>query len=750
VINWLGKILCRDTFRSMKAWILFFYAGCLAPLSCTLAEDGPPKAAVHEVEDEYWGVKITDPYRWMENVAQDAEAQSWLKAQSDFTRKTLDALPGYVKLQARISELVNSEPATITRPHMLANGNLFYMKTIAGQNTAKLYFRKAASADEVLLVDPDAFGKQDGKPRAINFYEPSWDGSHVAFGISTQGSEDASIRIVETATGEESNEVIPRCEGSVVSWLPDGRHFVYTQLQKLEKGQSESEKYLNSKTRFHELGSDPERDEVYLASGANPTVQFTPQQAAAILLVPGCDFCFATVNNFVANEQKLYAAPLNDLGPNTKWTQLCDLDDQVTGFGLFGSDFYFLTHKDAPKFKIVVRNFRDGKLGSAEEVVPESDKVIQEIISARDGVYYTASDGVDCRLYKVGKAEPHTSVEISLPYEGWPSFYGIEEQIVGNLQTPGLLVNLTSWTRAASYYKYDPDQETMVALNLQPEGPYDHPADLVSEELKVKSHDGTLVPLSVRGLKTFKKDGTHPLWLQGYGSYGIVDEPYFSPSMLAAFEHGMWQAVAHVRGGGVGGDAWHRAGMKTTKPNTWKDFISCGEYLVQNGYSARDKLAGLGGSAGGILIGRAVTERPDLFAVACPVVGALDALRSELTPNGPPNIPEFGTVKIKTEFEALREMSTYEHIVPGTKYPALLFYHGYNDPRVPVWMSAKAAARFQADTTSGKPVLLDIDYESGHGIGNTRAQQIRRLTDLLAFMLWQVDDPEFQPVKAKS
>jgi prolyl oligopeptidase len=185
--------------------------------------------------------------------------------------------------------------------------------------------------------------------------------------------------------------------------------------------------------------------------------------------------------------------------------------------------------------------------------------------------------------------------------------------------------------------------------------------------------------------------------------------------------------------------------MKATKPNTWKDFIACGEYLIQHGYAAKDKLTAIGGSAGGILIGRAVTERPDLFAAACPIVGALDMLRAENTPNGPPNIPEFGTVKIKDEFEALLAMSTYQHIVPGTKYPALLFYHGFNDPRVPVWMSAKAAARFQAATSSGKPVLLDIDYESGHGIGSTQAQLIRRRTDVLAFLLWQVGDPNFQP-----
>jgi prolyl oligopeptidase len=321
---------------------------------------------------------------------------------------------------------------------------------------------------------------------------------------------------------------------------------------------------------------------------------------------------------------------------------------------------------------------------------------------------------------------------------------------MGDLRTPGVLVSLTSWTVAEGFYRYDPGDGTSRALNLRPLGPYDHPSNLISEELKVKSYDGTLVPLSVLGMDTFKKDGSRPVLLQGYGAYGIVDEPAYSPVMLAALEHGMWRAVAHVRGGGVYGDAWHRAGMKATKPNTWKDFIACGEYLIDNGYSDKEKLAGISGSAGGILIGRAVTERPDLFSVACPIVGALDMLRAEFTANGPPNIPEFGTVKNKAEFDALREMSTYEHISPGTAYPALLFYHGYNDPRVAVWMSAKTAARFQVDTTSGKPVLLDIDYGSGHGIGNTRAQQICRSTDVLAFMLWQFGDPEFQPSKPKS
>jgi prolyl oligopeptidase len=233
--------------------------------------------------------------------------------------------------------------------------------------------------------------------------------------------------------------------------------------------------------------------------------------------------------------------------------------------------------------------------------------------------------------------------------------------------------------------------------------------------------------------------------LSGYGGYGIIDEPRYQPVDQVFWEHGIWLTTAHIRGGGIYGDEWHLAGQKANKTNTWKDFIACGEYLINEKYAARNKLAGIGGSAGGITIGRAVTDRPDLFSVAFPFVGLLDSLRFETTANGPPNIPELGTVKDEAGFKALREMSTYDHIRDGTSYPAILLYHGYNDPRVDVWMSAKAGARFQAATASGKPVLLDIDYESGHGIGNTRSQNIRLTTDLLAVLLWQFGDPEFQP-----
>jgi prolyl oligopeptidase len=283
---------------------------------------------------------------------------------------------------------------------------------------------------------------------------------------------------------------------------------------------------------------------------------------------------------------------------------------------------------------------------------------------------------------------------------------------------------------------------------LQPLGPFDAPTDLVATEVRVKSHDGAMVPLSIIHKKTVVLDGNNPTLLYGYGSYGITEEPGFNPTRLAWLERGGVYAVANVRGSAVYGQDWYKAGYKATKPNTWKDLIACAEYLIAQKYTTSARLGILGGSAGGILVGRAMTERPDLFAAVIPAVGVLDAVRAETTANGVPNIPEFGTVTKEDEFRALLAMSSYHHVKEGTRYPAVLLIHGVNDPRVDVWHSSKMAARLLAASTSGKPVLLDLDYESGHGIGNTKLQRQKQVTDYYAFLLWQEGHPAFQPGKS--
>jgi prolyl oligopeptidase len=308
-----------------------------------------------------------------------------------------------------------------------------------------------------------------------------------------------------------------------------------------------------------------------------------------------------------------------------------------------------------------------------------------------------------------------------------------------------VVISIDSWTHDEAFYKVAGNGGAVTDTGLQVAGRFGAPSDLVAEEVKVKSHDGLEIPLSIVHRKDMKLDGGNPLILEAYGAYGVVDTPGYAPRELAWYELGGVYATCHVRGGGIYGENWHLAGKQLTKPNTWKDAIACGEWLVKNGYTSSAKMALDGGSAGGITVGRAVTERPDLFAVAVPEVGVLNAVRAETSANGVPNIPEFGTVKDKQQFNALLEMDAFHHVQDGVKYPATLLTTGINDPRVPAWESMKMAARLQAASTSGKPVLLDLDYDAGHGQGITKAQRLAQLGSIYAFVLWQAGHPAFQP-----
>jgi prolyl oligopeptidase len=283
--------------------------------------------------------------------------------------------------------------------------------------------------------------------------------------------------------------------------------------------------------------------------------------------------------------------------------------------------------------------------------------------------------------------------------------------------------------------------------HIVPPSPVDF-SDIVSEEVKAKSADGTMVPLSIVHRRDIKMDGSSPAWLEGYGAYGITYDPSFRPTWLAFLEHGGLFAVAHVRGGGEYGEDWHNGGRKLTKQHTIDDFVACAQYLIENKYTSAVKLAGEGTSAGGVTIGGAVTQRPDLFAAALIRVGDSDSLRSELMASGPANIPEFGTVKEPDGFKGLYAMDAYQHVKPETAYPAVLLTTGANDPRVAPWQAAKMTARLQASTNSNKPVLLRVDYDAGHGLGSTKSQRDVELADEVSFLLWQFGMPDFQPASA--
>ena len=719
----------------VRALLVLTAAAFVATALGANAENAPPPFPAKNVPETYYGTVVDDPYRALEDIG-NPEVAAWAKAQADYARATLDSLAGYDALRRRVAELDESAPAIVSSVRLDAKGNVFFTRRAASENTAKLYRREAGGAER-LLVDPDDWQKETGKPHAINYFEPSPDGTLLAFGVSPLGNEDASLYVIDTATRKLIGEPIDRARFPRVSWRPDGRSFFYMRLQERKPGMPATEKYQNGRVWLHGVGTPESADVAVAGMDLSPRMAVRRADLPFVIAIPGSRYAVAVVANGVQRELALYSAPLVTIGkPGTPWTRICDFADQVTGWTVYGEDLYLLTYRNSPRFSIVRTRLGAPDLAQATSIVPASGRVLINLAAAKDGLYIEARDGNVKRLLRRawGAAAPRA---LPAPREGSIDLVATRQEL------DGAIVSLSGWTRARQLYAVNRAGK-MTNTGLQPLGAYDAPEGYVTTEVKLKSHDGALVPLSITHRAQVKLDGSNPTLLYGYGAYGITEEPRYNPMRLAWLERGGVYAVANVRGSSVYGYDWYKAGYKATKPNTWKDFIAAAEYLIAEKYTAKERLSILGGSAGGILVGRAMTERPELFAAVVPLVGALDLVRAETTANGVPNIPEFGTVTKEDEFRALLAMSSYHHVKEGVAYPAVMLMHGINDTRVDYWHSSKMAARLLAATTSGKPVLLNLDYEAGHGAGSTKLQRQRQTADYYAFLLWQTGHPDFQ------
>lgn len=699
-----------------------------------------PKTPVREVTDDYFGTRVTDPYRWLENTS-DPEVVSWMKSQDDYTRAQLAKIPGRDKLLDRIKSLDNA--GAVVASLQVWGGHYFYLKTEPGSDNRKLYVRDTIAAPERLLVDPEKLTTADGKHFSIDYFQPSLDGKYVAYGLSPGGSEDSVLHFLVTATGGGLPDVIDRAQFGQPTWLPGNKSFFYTRTQKLSPSDPPTAKYQKLRVYAHTLGNDPEKDQQVFGYEFSPNVKVTEDDFPLLVYSPAAPKALvALVIHGVKNEKDIYVASF-DANPTAKtvWTKVADDSQEITGLDIHGDDLFLLSHKDASRFKVFRTSLSKPDLANAKLVVPPSEPVVINIAAAADGLYIQDLDGGIGKLrrlsYGTGKVEA-----MKLPFDG------AIQSLVTNPTEPGAWLDLVGWTKPPLWYSLDAKSGKLEDTHIVAPSPVDF-SNIVSEEVKAKSADGTMVPLSIVHRRDIKMDGSSPAWLEGYGAYGITYDPSFRPTWLAFLEHGGLFAVAHVRGGGEYGEDWHNGGRKLTKQHTIDDFIACARYLIENKYTSAAKLAGEGTSAGGVTIGGAVTQRPDLFAAALIRVGDSDSLRSELMASGPANIPEFGTVKDPDGFKGLYAMDAYQHVKPETAYPAVLLTTGANDPRVAPWQAAKMTARLQASTNSNKPVLLRVDYDAGHGLGSTKSQRDVELADEVSFLLWQFGVPEFQPATAQ-
>jgi prolyl oligopeptidase len=710
----------------------------------------PPTRPVTET---FFGIKVTDPYRYMEDTGQP-EVVDFMRGESAHARRVLDAIPGREKLEQRINELSQANAAVFGVQVTGADKNprIFYTRLTPGMNARALFMRDGFRGAEHLVFDAASLSK-DGRRYAIDFFRASPDGRHVVVAVAAGGSEETTLRILEvTSTGARDTGVeIDRIGfADDTAWANDSRSLFYNRLP-LQKAGEAKNRYLNSRAYRHVLGRPATRDETLLGNGVGG-VALADIDIPSVQLSADGKTLVGRVEHGDAREISIYIGSAAQIGGEIVWRRIIAPADHVTAFALHNLALYLLTKKDAPRFKVVrmgISGTNVASVANATTIVPQGDTVIAQIEVALDGLYIREILGGVDRLQRLNFSNSVFSGG-KLEFVRLPFDVSIR-QIITSPTRPGALLRLESWTEPPKYVTIEERTANLGETPLHPKSLVDF-SDIVELRQYATAKDGTKIPVSLIYRKSTTLNSFNPTIIRAYGAYGMVQTPTFNPSSLAWLERGGILATCHVRGGGEYGEVWHLGGQRLTKPNTWQDLIACTEYLIERGFTSRERVGIQGGSAGGITVGRALTERPDLFAAVVPAVGTLDTLRMEFSPNGPPNIPEFGSVKTRDGFQGLLAMSSLQAVKDGTKYPAVMLMHGVNDPRVEVWHSAKMAARLSAATqglTEAKPILLRLDYDAGHGVGSSRNQRNSELADVYAFMLWQFGEPGFQPAAAK-
>lgn len=703
----------------------------LAPVNASLAQSASPAPATskHPVTDEYHGVKVTEDYRWLENW-DDPAVKQWSASQNSHARSYLDALPSRPAIKARLHELVaNSSDSYYDLS--FRGGMLFAMKYHPPQQHPTLVVLRSADdpGSAKIVFDPNSANAAGST--AVDFYAPSLDGKYVAAALSENGSEDSSAHVFETATGKELSDVVPRVNfataGGSLDWNADGSGFYYTRLPQGSERAPEDVNFYQQ-VYFYRLGTDSKQD-TYVIGKDFPRI-------AEIHLNMSNDgrWLLASVANGDGGEYAYYL-----MDAKGHWTQVTHFDDAID-YARVGDDFlYLLSHKNAPRGQILQISLAHPDLSKAKVVVAQSSgsgpdedahAAIEAFVPTNGFLYVRDIVGGPSRVRIFDKAGKQLT---SPPL---PAISAVEqmEPIGGG----AVLFYNTNYLEPAAWWHFDPKNGKAVRTALHETSSVNFDDTEIIRDFAL-SKDGTRVPINIIRRKGTKLDGTNPTILYGYGGYGVNEKPFFGGSFTRIWlDQGGVYVDAVLRGGGEYGEEWHKAGNLTRKQNVFDDFIGCAKYLIDQKYTSPEHLAILGGSNGGLLMGAALTQRPDLFRAVVSFVGIYDMLRVELDPNGQFNTTEFGSVKDLDQFKALYAYSPYHNVKDGTAYPAILFLTGENDHRVNPMESRKMTARLQAATSSTHPIFLRTTSNAGHGIGTALDEELEENADVFSFLFDQL------------
>ncbi len=685
--------------------------------------NGYPATVKRPATDTYTGAngaqKVVEDYRWLETL-DDPAVKDWVTLQNTATRRYLDALPARIAIRDELKQLIGSAPVTRSA-FAFSGGKLFALKRQPPKNQPMLVMLDGPDAldTEKVVVDPNL--RNDKGTTAIDWYVPSHDGRLVAVSLSDNGSEKGTLRIFETATGNELPDVVPRVQnptgGGSVAWNADNSGVWFTRYPAPMERPAEDAGFYQQ-VYFHKLGTRSTLDTVSLGSEL-PRIAETALQAS-----DDGRYVLASVRNGDGGEVGFWL-----LGPTGKWRQLAGFTDGYRS-AVMGRDgrIYAIALKGSPRGRIVAMKLDAAGLAKAATIVPQSDVVIEDIRPTVTRLYVGVLVGgpSEIRVYTLaGKALPAPKVEpISTV------------QIGTRLDGDAILYADQSFVTPFAWYRLDPKRDggepVKTALSAPPEDLA--MGDLTVTRVMAKSKDGTQVPVNLVMKKGVVLNGANPALLTAYGGYGQSQRPRYSRRVMFWLMHGGVFAMANIRGGGEFGEEWHLNGNLTKKQNVFDDFAASARMLIDQRYTNSKKLAIEGGSNGGLLMGAEIVQHPELYGAVVSHVGIYDMLRVELTPNGAFNVPEFGTVEDPAQFDALYAYSPLHHVVDGKTYPPLMMLTGINDGRVDPWQSLKMAARMQAANPDGRPVLLRVAGDAGHGQGMSLSSSIEQDADTFAFI----------------
>jgi prolyl oligopeptidase len=667
--------------------------------------------------DEYHGVKVADPYRWLEDD-NSAETAKWVEDENRVTFAYLDKIPYRAKIKERLQQLYNYPKYTAP----FRKGDLYFFSKNDGlQNQNVLYVQKGLNGTPEVLIDPNKFA-EDGTAR-LTVFSLSKNGKYAVYGVSKAGSDWQEYFVLEVATKKTLADNLKWIKASGASWHGDG--FFYSRYDAPEKGHELSSKNEFQKVFYHRVGASQSDDALVYEDKANP------QRFHSVFVTDDERFAFLYVSER-GKGKKGNALFYRDLGKNEKEFSpvIAEIgDDLYSVVDNVGDQVLLETNRNAPNSKVVLVDPKSPGEKTWKVVIPEKTEPLQNAGTAGGKLFTSYLKDVTTRIY-VHSLDGKLENEVKLPGLGTAGGFG------GERDDKTVFYTFTSMNYPSTIFQYDLATRKST-LFRSPEIPGFKPTDYETKQVFYNSKDGTRVPMFLSYKKGLKLDGSNPTLLYAYGGFNITTSPTFNSLRLALLEQGFVYASANIRGGGEYGEKWHEAGTKLKKQNVFDDFIAAGEWLIANKYTSSAKLAVQGGSNGGLLVGAVINQRPELFRAAIPQVGVMDMLRFHKFTIGWNWIADYGSSDNPAEFKALYAYSPLQNIREGVKYPATLITTADHDDRVVPAHSFKYAATMQAKASKENPVLIRIDTKSGHGASST-AKALESTADIYAFLFYNL------------